>query len=77
MLTTMLYSVPELVPVAMAYGALRQRLDYVRARDEGGYTTETILITGGLVLLAVLVLGILYTKLKTTTSNIDTTPPKP
>jgi hypothetical protein len=75
MLTTYMYSVPQFVPFAMAYGMLRQRLDYVRARDEGGYSTEAIVITGGLVLLAAAVLFILYGKVTGTATNINTDPP--
>ena len=73
MLTTLLYSVPELVPVAIVAGALERRLS--RGRDEEGYSTETILITGGLVLLAIAVLVILYPKVTGTANNINTTPP--
>ena len=72
MLDTM-YSVPALIPLALLCGTVRARID---ARDsERGYTTEAIVITGGLVLLAVAVLVILYTQVKGTANNINTTPP--
>ena len=73
MLTTLLYSVPELVPVAIVAGALERR--FSRGRDEAGYSTETILVTGGLVLLAIAVLVILYPKVTGSASSIQPTPP--
>jgi len=72
---SVMYSVPELVPIAFAYGVLRRRLDLARARNEDGYSTEAIVITGGLVLLAVAVLLVLYSKVTGTASKIDTSPP--
>lgn len=73
MLTSLMYSVPELIPVALVVGAVDRR--FSRGPGENGYSTETILITGGLVLLAIAVLVILYPKVTGTANNINTTPP--
>jgi hypothetical protein len=66
--------IPGLEPVAMAWTVLRTRLAVVKDR-EGGYTTETIVITALLVLLGIAAVGILYKNVTGSASHINTDPP--
>ncbi|MYT30928.1 MULTISPECIES: hypothetical protein [unclassified Streptomyces] len=52
---------------------LRARLAQVRrlARDDAGYTTETVLITALLVILALSVVGIIVAKVTAKAKSID------
>lgn len=66
--------IPGMAPVAFAWTVLRTRLSAVKER-EGGYTTETIVITALLCLLAIAAVGILYTKVTASASSVKTDPP--
>ena len=67
----MLSLVPELVPVAMAWRVLRARLATARA-DEGGYSTETVIITALLAALAVTAAGIIVAKVIDKANDVKT-----
>jgi hypothetical protein len=66
-----LYLVPELAPIAMVIGVLRTRLAVVKER-EGGYTTETVVITALLAAAALAVVGAIIVKVTATGSKIKT-----
>ena len=63
--------VPELVPVVMAWTMLRARLAASRA-DEGGYSTETVIITAVLAGLAIAVTAIIVAKVMSKANDIPT-----
>jgi uncharacterized membrane protein len=65
--------IPGLAPIAYAWSALRVRLATEKNR-EAGYTTETIIVTALLVIVALMAIGILYTQVKTGASKISTDP---
>ena len=66
-----MYAVPEVAPLAFAIDVLRNRL--AAARDnEGGYTTETILITAALAVCALALIGVIVSRINTTGSKIHT-----
>ena len=66
--------IPGMAPIAFAWTALRTRLAVAKAREDG-YTTETIVITALLCLLAIAAVGILYTKVTSSASSVKTDPP--
>lgn len=66
--------IPGMGPIAVAWTLLRSRLEVTRER-EGGYTTETIVITALLVLLGIAAVGILYKNVTGSASHINTDPP--
>jgi hypothetical protein len=68
---SLMYTIPETVPLAYAVSVLRTRLAV--ARDaESGYTTETILITAALAVCALALIGIIVSRITTTGSKIHT-----
>jgi len=68
---TFLYLVPELAPLAMAWSVLRARLAASRA-DEGGYSTETVIVTALLAALALLTVGLIVAAVSATAAKIRT-----
>jgi hypothetical protein len=66
-----MYMIPELAPLAMAWGMLRARLDAAKER-EGGYTTETVVVTGLLAAAALIIIGIIVNKITTEANNLKT-----
>jgi hypothetical protein len=66
-----MYMIPELAPLAMAMGMLRARLDAAKER-EGGYTTETVVVTGLLAAAALIIIGIIVNKITTEANNLKT-----
>ena len=76
MLTAMMF-VPELRPIAMAMTALQVRLAKAHAESESGYSTETVIVTAMLAGLAMLAIGIIITKIRTSANNINTDAPPP
>lgn len=60
---------PTLAGVAMAWLALRNRLDL---RDERGMSTETVIITAGLAILALAVVAIITNKVTQKANSIPT-----
>lgn len=50
---------------------IRRRWQAVRATGDGGYTTETVLITALLVTLAIVVIGIILVKVTGKANSID------
>ena len=66
-----LYSFPGLAPVALAVTMLRARLDATRHR-EGGYTTETVIVTGLLAAAAIIVIAIIVGKITNQASSLKT-----
>ncbi len=68
----MLYTMfPELVALSYLAGQVRARLAVVRA-DERGYTTETVVLTAIMVLLAIAVGGIITVKVLAKANAIET-----
>lgn len=68
---TMLYLVPELAPLAMAWSVLRARLAASRS-DEGGYSTETVIVTALLAALALAAVGLIVAAVSRTAGEIRT-----
>jgi hypothetical protein len=64
--------IPGLSPTVMAWSMLRARLDVAKSRGEGGYTTETIIITAMLAALALLAVGLIVTQVSGTAGRIKT-----
>ena len=73
MYTTAMF-IPGLGPTLMAWSVLRTRLAVAKDRGEGGYTTETIIITAMLAALALLAVGLIVTNVTRTASSIKTDP---
>ncbi len=63
--------VPELVPLVVAWRVLRARLAATRA-DQGGYSTETVIITALLAALAIAAAGIIVAKVVDKANDIKT-----
>ncbi len=70
-MTSMSSLIPEAAPLVMAWGLLRARLAASRA-DEGGYSTETVIITAVLAALAIAVTGIIVAKVIGKANDIPT-----
>jgi len=66
-----MYMIPELAPLAMAMGMLRARLDAAKHR-EGGYTTETVVVTGLLAAAAIAIVAIIVSKVTGEANNLKT-----
>jgi hypothetical protein len=64
--------VPELILLRHLLALLRDRWADVRAEPEAGYTTETVVVTALLVVLAVAVIAIIAVKVTSTANNIQT-----
>jgi hypothetical protein len=64
--------VPELTILRHLLLLLRSHWDDVRANPEAGYTTETVVVTALLVVLAVAVIAIIAVKVTSTANNIQT-----
>jgi len=64
--------IPGLGPTVMAWSMLRARLAVAKTRGEGGYTTETIIITAMLAALALLAVGLIVTQVSGTAGRIKT-----
>ena len=64
--------IPGLGPLAVAWDVLRTRLAV--EKDEAGYTTETIVITALLVLMAIGAITLIATSVHNTASSIKTDP---
>jgi hypothetical protein len=64
--------VPELIILRHLLVLLRGRWDDLRADPEAGYTTETVVVTALLVVLAVAVITIIAVKVTSTANNIST-----
>ena len=63
---------PELLILRHLIALLRDRFDDLRADPEAGYTTETVVVTALLVVLAVAVITIIAVKVTSTANNIST-----
>lgn len=63
---------PELIILRHLLGLLRERWTELRAEPEAGYTTETVVVTALLVVLAVAVITIIAVKVTATANNIST-----
>ena len=63
---------PELIPLQLLAGFLRQRLAASRDDERGSPTIETVLIAAGLAALAIAVVAIIATKVTTKANNIPT-----
>ena len=63
---------PELLILRHLIALLRDRIDDLRADPEAGYTTETVVVTALLVVLAVAVITIIAVKVTSTANNIST-----
>jgi hypothetical protein len=61
----------ELIYVSTLIGHLRTRLAKVR-KNEGGYSTEAVIVTALLAGLAIIVVGIIAVKVTSKANNIQT-----
>jgi hypothetical protein len=61
-----------LVFIKNAMALLRNRLAVLRAEPEAGYTTETVVVTALLIVMALTVIGIIAAKVISTANNIQT-----
>jgi hypothetical protein len=63
---------PELIPLQLIAGFLRQRLAAARDDERGSPTIETVLIAAGLAALAITVVAIIAAKVTSSANNIPT-----
>ena len=63
----------ELIILRHLYAVLHSRWEALRADPEGGYTTETVIVTALLAALALTAVGIIVAKVVSAANNISTT----
>ena len=63
---------PELLILRHLIALIRERVEDLRADPEAGYTTETVVVTALLVVLAAAVIAIIAVKVTSTANNIQT-----
>ncbi len=62
----------ELIILRHLYAVLHSRWEALRADPEGGYTTETVIVTALLAALALTAVGIIVAKVVSAANNIST-----
>ncbi|MDA8070777.1 MAG: hypothetical protein M0Z82_04060 [Actinomycetota bacterium] len=62
----------ELIILRHLYAVLHSRWEALRADPEGGYTTETVIVTALLAALALTAVGIIVAKVVAAANNIST-----
>ena len=62
----------ELIILRDLYAVLHSRWEALRADPEGGYTTETVIVTALLAALALTAVGIIVAKVVSAANNIST-----
>ena len=62
----------ELIILRHLYEVLHSRWEALRADPEGGYTTETVIVTALLAALALTAVGIIVAKVVAAANNIST-----
>ena len=62
----------ELIILRHLYAVLHARWEALRADPEGGYTTETVIVTALLAALALTAVGIIVAKVVSAANNIST-----
>ncbi|MDA8063818.1 MAG: hypothetical protein M0T80_15560 [Actinomycetota bacterium] len=62
----------ELIILRHLYAVLHSRWEALRADSEGGYTTETVIVTALLAALALTAVGIIVAKVVSAANNIST-----
>ena len=62
----------ELIILRHLYAVLHSRWEALRAHPEGGYTTETVIVTALLAALALTAVGIIVAKVVSAANNIST-----
>ena len=64
--------IDQLVFIKNAMALLRDRLAVLRAEPEAGYSTEAVVVTALLVVMALTVIGIIAAKVISTANNLQT-----
>ena len=62
----------ELIILRHLYAVLHSRWEALRSDPEGGYTTETVIVTALLAALALTAVGIIVAKVVSAANNIST-----